>query len=321
MFRHILVPLDGSSLAAAAVPYAVALAHASDARISLLAVVDFVSGNRDLSDVIRDEMDERHVTESTAYLESVALPLRAGGLAVTITVRHGDAADAILTHTETEECSLVVMSTHGRTGLERLRTGSVARRVLRHATVPTLVVRPGHHSASTEGSAAITAVTVPLDGSALAEAALSVAVGIATELFVPLTLLRVIPSIIAGWGGAGYDNYYPISEETQRDEEQAVAQYLDVIAARVRETGLEVRTAWERSVAERAEGVIVATLAKQPSGIAVMMSHGRGGVLRWALGSTAEDVLDDAPCPILIIRAGTTLVNEDTPALATQHAG
>ena len=48
-----------------------------------------------------------------------------------------------------------------------------------------------------------------------------------------------------------------------------------------------------------------AVLAKQPSGIAVMASHGRGGVLRWALGSTAEEVLDQSPCPILVVRAGT----------------
>lgn len=320
MFRHILVPLDGSPLAAAAVPYAVALARASDARISLLAVVDFVSGYSDLPDTVRESVDARHASESAAYLEFVALPLRAAGFSVMTSVRHGDPADAILTHTEIEECSLVVMSTQGQTGLTRVRTGSVARRVLRHALVPTLVVRP-RDDAPAGGDVAITAVTIPLDGSALAEEALSVAVGLATALAAPLTLLRVIPTVIAGWG-AGYDSYYPISEETQRDEEQAVAEYLDATAARVRETGVEVRTVWERSVTSRATEVISATLAKQPAGIAVMTSHGRGGILRWALGSTAEEVLDDAPCPILIIRARTTLaIHENAPVLATQHAG
>ncbi len=319
MFRHILVPLDGSPLAAAAVPYAVTLARASDARISLLAVVGYVSGDSNLPESVRDGVDARHVTDSAAYLESVALPLREAGLAVTTVVRHGDPADAILTHTETEACSLVVMNTHGRTGLARVRMGSVTRRVLRHATVPTLVVRPGN-DALTEGDAVITGVTVSLDGSALAEEALPFAAGIATALSVSLTLLRVIPTVVAGWG-AGYDNYYPISEETQRDEEGAVAEYLDATATPLRATGLEVRTAWERSVTNRAVEVIAATLAKQPSGIAVMASHGRGGVMRWTLGSTAEDVLDDAPCPILIIRAGTTLAGrENVPALAAQLA-
>ncbi len=67
-----------------------------------------------------------------------------------------------------------------------------------------------------------------------------------------------------------------------------------------------MRTDWERSVTNRAEVIIAASLAKRPTGIAVMASHWRGGVLRWALGSTTEGVPDQAPCPILIVRAGVT---------------
>jgi nucleotide-binding universal stress UspA family protein len=66
----------------------------------------------------------------------------------------------------------------------------------------------------------------------------------------------------------------------------------------------------------------VAVLAQQPAGIAVMASHGRGGVLRWALGSTAEEALDQSPCPILIVRAGTTVAGpEETSAPAVRSAG
>ncbi len=68
--------------------------------------------------------------------------------------------------------------------------------------------------------------------------------------------------------------------------------------------------------------MIAAALAKQPTGIAVMASHGRGGVLRWALGSTAEEALDQSPCPILIVRAGTTAVgSEDIHASVGRDTG
>ncbi len=120
----------------------------------------------------------------------------------------------------------------------------------------------------------------------------------------------------------GYGAYYPLTEEMEADEEHAVEMYLDALATRLRASGLEVGTCWERSVTSRAEEMIAAVLAKQPAGIAVMASHGRGGVLRWALGSTAEEVLDQSPYPILIIRAGTTAAgSEAVPAVVAQRAG
>ncbi len=327
--RHILVPLDGSRLAAAAVPYAATLAHARDARISLLAVVEPIPEHSGLPSTAGQERDERHVTESTAYLESVAVAIRAHGLTVTTVVRHGNPANEILAASEDGGCSLIVMSTHGRTGLERMRVGSVAQHVLRHAIIPILVVRPGD-DASTEGKAAITAVAVTLDGSDLAEEALPIATRIATALSIPLTLLRVIPSLAylasSGWD-AGYSAYSPVSDEMERDEERAVEEYLEAIATRLREPGFAVETRWERSVTSRAEEMIAAYLAKRPTGIAVMASHGRGGVVRWALGSTVEEVLDQSPCPILIVRAGTTAAEttaagtEDTRVPAVPSAG
>ena len=324
MSRHILVPLDGSRLAATAIPYALTLARAADARISLLAVVASPPEHAGLPSAAAQEGDERHVTESTAYLESVAVAMRADGLTVTTVVRHGNPASEILAASEDEGCSLIVISTHGRTGLDRIRIGSVAQHVLRHAIIPTLVVRPGN-DAPTEGAAAIAGVTVTLDGSALAEEALPVATRIATALSIPLTLLRIIPSLTslasAGWG-AGYAAYYPVTDEMEADEDQGVKKYLEAVATRLRVSGLDVHARWEHSVTSRAAEMIAAALATQPAGIAVMASHGRGGVLRWALGSTAEEVLDHAPCPILIVRAGTTIVgSEAIPVSAAQRAG
>lgn len=319
MARRILVPLDGSPLAAAAIPYAVTLAQAREARLSLLAIVGPVPEHADLPSAAGQAGDERQVAASTAYLESVATPLRARGLAVTAVVRHGNPAREILAASEEGACSLIVMSTHGRTGLARVRAGSVARQVLRHASIPTLVVRPGDGE-STAGAAAITAITVTLDGSALAEEALPIATRLAAALAVPLTLLRITPELSAlspvGWGS--WDPaYYPVNETLARDEDRAVGDYLAAIAARLREPGLAVRTDWERGVANRPEERIAAYLAQRPTGIAVMASHGRGGVLRWALGSTVEEVVDRAPCPILIVRAGTTAAGAEDPDVPT----
>ena len=326
MVRHILVPLDGSPLAAAAIPYAATLARALAAPICLLAVVEPFP---DLPGVPSDhalEGDDRLVATRTAYLDAVATALRAPDLAVRTTVRHGNPAGEILRESEEEAGALVIMSTHGRTGLARLRLGSVAQHVVRHGTTPTLVVRPGQ-GAATAGQAALTEVTVTLDGSTLAEEALPLAAQLATALAVPLALLRVIPSLSAlatsGWdaGYAGYAGYYPVTPEMERDEERAVADYLEAVAAPLRTPEQTVLTRWQRSPTARAEETIAAYLAERPTGIATMASHGRGGVLRWVLGSNAEAVLDQAPCPLLIIRAGATLaaVREAVPVRTIQH--
>ncbi len=319
MLRHVLVPLDGSRLAAVAVPYAATLARALDARLSLLGDVEPLPEFTRLPSATARESDERQISVGTAYLESVAAPLRARGRAVTTVIRHGNPGAEITAYAEEAGCDLIVMGTHGRTGIERVRMGSVAQHVVRNAIVPTLVVPPSKAEASA-GEAAITGVTVTLDGSALAEGALPLATRIATALSAPLTLLRVIPSLTylatAGWE-AGYSAYYPMTEGMEREEEQAIEGYLAGVATGLRAPGLEVRTRWLRSVTNRAEDVIAAFLAERPTGIAIMASHGRGGVLRWALGSTTEGVLDQAPCPILIVRAG---VIGDTDPLSTGAA-
>ncbi|HEY8597037.1 MAG TPA: universal stress protein [Thermomicrobiales bacterium] len=321
--RRILVPLDGSRRAAAALPYALALAHAAGWSLSLLAVVEPRQLPDGLPRAITPDDDERHVTLSSAYLESVAADLRASGLVVTTVIRHGDPASEILADSEQEGCALIAMGTHGRTGLARLRTGSVAQRVLRHAVIPTLVVPPGD-AKLTRGAAQIAAITATLDGSVLAEGALPLAASLAAALAVPLGLLRAIPGpaypISIGWDD-GYYAPYIASEEQEHEEERAVEAYLEAIAAPLRTPALAVETAWVRGVTNVAAGPIAEHLARRPSGLAVMTSHGRTGLRRWALGSTAESVLDQAPCPILIVPADATIGagHNLVPARAAQH--
>ena len=302
--HHILVPLDGSRLAAAALPYAVTLARAFEARITLLAVIEPFMGGVGVPRPEAAEFNERQIAMNTAYLESVAASIRTHDRSVTTVLRHGNAAEEILAYAEEEVCALIVISSHGRTGLARFRMGSVAQHVVRHSTVPTLVVQPREEAPLTDETT-VTGVTVTLDGSVLAEQALPLGTAIARKLAVPLTLLRISLTHItladAAWDGA-YD--YPDTQEMKHAEAQIIEAYMQRIAAPLRALGLEVHTHWQRSPANEADEDLGACLARQPEGLAVVTSHGRGGILRWVLGSTAESLLDGAPCPILIVRAG-----------------
>ena len=148
---RILVPLDGSQEARAALPYATALATPGTEII--------------LFTVVRAGTD---ADAARAGLETAAQRLRVAGQTVRIEVAAGDPAGCIVDMAADLLAAMIVMASHGRGALGRLIYGSVADRVAREATMPTMVVRAGQ---AEPGPVGITRLVVPLDGSPLAEAA------------------------------------------------------------------------------------------------------------------------------------------------------
>jgi nucleotide-binding universal stress UspA family protein len=143
-YHRVLVPLDGSPLAEAVLPFMSRLARPLGLEIALLRVTPMVTpklvegGTRQ---IILDQGEQLR-EEAEAYLRGVAARLVADGFRVTTTVRTGDeVAPEIVAGARECQADLIGMMTHGRTGLGRLFFGSVAEAVLRHAPVPVFVVR------------------------------------------------------------------------------------------------------------------------------------------------------------------------------------
>ncbi len=145
MYRKILVPLDGSALAEAALPPVVELAQCTGAHIVLLRVMVTPVYEYMMTDpgVVALTAEARTINrqEVENYLESVAAGLRQKGLAVTTETCDGPIADSILDYAESIHADLIAMSTHGRSGIARWLLGSVAERVVHAATRPVLLVR------------------------------------------------------------------------------------------------------------------------------------------------------------------------------------
>jgi nucleotide-binding universal stress UspA family protein len=135
----ILVPLDGSVLAEAALPKALELAAASGARVLLLRAAQAQT----LPGVDPTEAQVRVVSEAEAYLAEVQKRLAGGqgGVKIETSVWYGPAAHAIVEAARTHRVDEIVMTTHGRSGLGRLLLGSVAESVLRGTTTPILLLR------------------------------------------------------------------------------------------------------------------------------------------------------------------------------------
>lgn len=145
MYSEILLTLDGSPMAEAAIPHARALARAFEARVTLFSVVEIVSIHPQpgiVAPMVGPGVNiEMEMDQARDYLQSIAGQLKAEGIQVRSVVREGDAASQICDYAAENASDIIVMSTHGRSGLQRWVYGSVADRVLRGAEVPVLLIR------------------------------------------------------------------------------------------------------------------------------------------------------------------------------------
>ncbi|MBI3964436.1 MAG: universal stress protein [Chloroflexi bacterium] len=274
MLKTILVPLDGLALADQAVPYATELARASGARLLLVhAAPGTPSGRADLE------------AQARAVLTSTAERLRASHLEVDWHVCHQDAASAIVSLAHREHVDLIVMATHGRSGVAQLLDRSIADEVLRRAEAPILLVSADSRNAwPTDGPRRI---MVTLDGEEFAEAALEPASGLAKVLGAELLLFCAIDSVSSILG-------------TTVDEKVLGAlDYLEQVATELRAQGRAVST---QIGGGHPATAIAAAAHEHGAGIVAMATHARWGLRRLLLGSVAAGVLPRVMLPLLLTR-------------------
>ncbi len=158
MYKQLLVPLDGSVYAAAALSHASALARSSGGKVLLIRVIHTsdewlmrsITPDSEIAetsqDVLASRRHDEEKLESQAYLEERKQILEAEGLAVEIAVREGQPAEEILREAFTRQVDLIILTAYGHGGAHVLKEnavfGSVADSVLRESRVPVLVIKP-----------------------------------------------------------------------------------------------------------------------------------------------------------------------------------
>lgn len=192
----------------------------------------------------------------------------------------GDPATEILRVAEETGCDLIVMGTHGRTGLDRLLTGSVAEKVLRAAPRPVVAVKTTPAPARLPGRT----VLHPTDFSERSEAAFRLACEVVTDGG-RLVVLHVA-STARGAPAAG-----------PGDNCEGLRNDLHGLQAPDPETHLEHRLEEGDAAAE-----IVRVAREIDAGLIVMGTHGRTGLARLLVGSVTEEVLRKAPCPVMTVK-------------------
>jgi nucleotide-binding universal stress UspA family protein len=282
MFDNILVPTDGSDCAQAAVGYAADLASRYDAEVHALCVADSRTlENAPQYDQIKKEREE--VAERTCNDISVS------DVPVEQAVRTGIPHKAILRYTTERDIDLVVMGTHGRTGVERYLLGSVTEKVVRLSDVPVLTVKAEDDG---EVTYPYTDILVPTDGSEGSEAAIDPAVDVASTYDARLHALSVIDTMAMGVdvrSGAILD---ALEESAQTAvatiEEQATQASVSAV-----ETAIEHGNPY-RGIRSYVE--------KHDIDLVVMGTQGRSGIERYLLGSVAEKTVRTSPVPVMTVR-------------------
>jgi len=295
MYTRMLIPLDGSETAEKVLPYARALAANLNIPVELLGVIEishYTSGERAR---YLDIFVENAIRRNQDYLKRVADTFPSGSVATT--VEGGVPAETIITKAAEDSGTLIVMATHGRSGLPRWLLGSVAEKVLRGAINPALLIR-AIEDITAEGQVTPARIIVPLDGSELAERVLPTVLELAKALKLKVVLLRAygVKAIMYGEGDFLHD-----SNEVDAELKKEATSYLERWVEQLKSEGL-VDVLSIVSDGEAAE--IIIELAKgAPNSLIAMCTHGRSGVKRWLLGSVAEKVVRHAGDPVLVIRA------------------
>lgn len=313
MYDTILVPLDGSPFAEQVLPLAATLARRSGMTLELAKhhrahPVGYVQDTM----LAAMDVDARRRAIAGDYLRRTAATLGEGaGLRVVTRVLDdpSPAAEAICGEAERVKAAMIAMTTHGRTGLLRAIRGSVADGVLREARVPVLLWRASE-AASRPAATAPTQLLVALDGSVWAEMVLPIAAALASRFEARLTLLQVVPDVVAvvpeavpapadvPFGGAARALALVDRQATQLAIARA-AEYVRRTAARVRLEHPELAVGGRVENDEQPARTIVRVASEIGAGIVAMTTHGRGAS-RLVAGSTVDGVLGS--------RDGATLV-------------
>lgn len=310
MFKHILVPLDESERAEQVLPVAIRLARASGGTITLLEVIppptEFGPYWGEPPLLVQRAIDTDLIS-AAGYLAQLARREIFTGVETETKTVCGPPASTICATAEEQEIDLIVMSSHGRTGLKRWALGSVAQKVARHSSVPVLVLREGcleKLEPRTQAAPPLRAL-VALDGSQFAEAVITPAAELVAALAAPargaLHLVRIV-------------NVSSIHSEADRDvREQAIQEATIYLCTVVDEMGyglaekLGLEVTWSVVASDDVADTFIDMAehgedTTERCNLIALTTHGRGGLQRWMMGSIAERVLEGAHLPVLIVR-------------------
>jgi nucleotide-binding universal stress UspA family protein len=276
VFQDVMVPLDSSSLAESALPMAESICRSFDSRLTLVSSRRRPGEPQPMAAVGEEKGNQPN--DLGHYLEQVAWQMRQSGIEVDLAVSIGD-PEKVVTHLAQDVgADLIIMTTHGKSGVERTFVSDVAEKIISRARTPVLLIRPTEEWRSRRTH--FKGLLVNLDGSQSAERVLRYARTIAGKFQSEMLLLAV--------------------PEADSDEPK-LRKYTESVAAALRTRGFHVRSMVTGSGPAR---TIVSVSESEGVDLIMLATHGRGGLGRHvAIGSVADRVIQVTQVPVFLVPA------------------
>lgn len=296
MLEHILVPLDGSSLAECVLPHVIALAATRGAGVTLLHVLE-EQGEQSQTHLASPFDAQLANVAARAYLAEVAQRLSRAGILVETAMVSGPAAIEIVTYAQQNDVDLIVMSTHGESGLSGWNMSSVVEKVAARAYRSMMIVR-AYTATSEEGDiVAYRRLLVPLDGSQRAECVLPVAISLARVHNARLVLAHVllkpgVPDPL--WAG---EEELGLLGQLAGHRQRRAERYVEGVRER-----FSLDADVELQVSADVPSALQALCDERACDLMMMSAHGHSGSPRRTYGSVATSLIGYSSMPLLIMQ-------------------
>jgi nucleotide-binding universal stress UspA family protein len=295
-FERVLVPLDGSMIAEAALPHAITMAKTFGAKIYLLSVTEPPPANHQV------DTAEWRLTraEVRAYLERIATELAGRGVAVETEIAEGRASEQILCIAEARSADLIVLCSHGRGGITEFSLSGTVSKVIRSARTSVLVVRSKAGASSED--VRYTRVMAAVDCTKRSTWAVHIAGSIARAQSAELLLATVVTQPDVLGGAAERLKQAPLLKELMRRQHDMAWRHLEGLREEVASSDLVVR---DRIVEAEQIGPALNQLAEEEDcSLIVLSAHGGQPDSDWRFGAVPSLLLEHATRPLLVLQDG-----------------
>lgn len=296
MFDRILLPLDRSALAECVLPHAIAIARAFESQVTLLHVMDTPREAR-----WQRAMDplnwQIRKAEATTYLNDVELRLQAAGLLTETHILEGFAAEQVIGFSDTHSSQLIILSSHGQSGLSDWGVSSVAQKIAQRARTSVMLVRAARPVTPDETGLRYQRILVPLDGTQRAETILPAAVTLARAHDAQIVLVHLVQQpALPRRTPPGHEDVELADRLVARNQAEAT-QYLDQLRSRI--TGeVEARVL----VSDHLAATLHELVEQEKTDLVLLSAHGYSSQTRGLYGDVVSNLIVHGMTPLLIMQ-------------------
>jgi nucleotide-binding universal stress UspA family protein len=316
MFKRILLPLDSSKLAECVLPHLVAIAHICEPEVQLLRVLEpfGVTARMRMIDPVDWQIRK---AEAESYLSGIAERLQNAGLRVFTHLYDGKPAEQIIEVAHSWNADLILMSSHGQSGISPWNVSSVVQQVILRAHRSLMIIRAYQPVTAELTGLHYRKIFLPLDGSQRAEMPLSLAESLARAHGSQVLAAHIVRQPeLPRRTAASQEDLLLVNQLTERNQAEAL-KYLEDLKSRIDvpiQTKLEISPSISRSLHQIAD--------ENEVDLTILSAHGYSGDTRWPYGSVGLGFVVYGSTPLLILQDLPTNRIEPTQAeIAAQDTG